>query len=113
MKKRASHLAPAFMPYLLLLPAFLLLSAILYIPIGQTMLNAFYKLDPYGNKLGWAGLENFRQIFTDADFRFAFKNTVIWTVVVVTLTLFVSFVAALFLHRQFFGRRVARAILVL
>ncbi|MGI8905701.1 MAG: carbohydrate ABC transporter permease [Candidatus Sumerlaeaceae bacterium] len=111
--RRSSHLAPAAMPYLFLLPAFLLLTLVLYVPIGQTILNAFYELDRYGNKTGWAGLANFRSTFEDTDFRFAFKNTVVWTAAVVILTLFISFVAALFLHRQFAGRRIARAILVL
>jgi multiple sugar transport system permease protein len=111
--KRGSHLAPPAMPYVLLLPAFLLLSVVLYVPIVQTMRNAFYDLDPYGNKLGWAGLANFKSTFADVDFRFAFKNTMLWTFAVVVLTLFISFVAALFLHRKFVGRRIARAILVL
>lgn len=111
--KRGNHLVPPAMPYVLLAPAFLLLALVLYVPIGQTMLNAFYDLDRYGNKIGWAGLANFRSTFGDVDFRFAFKNTLVWTIAVVLLTLFVSFVAALFLHRKFWGRRIARAILVL
>lgn len=111
--KRASHLAPPALPYLCLLPALLLLSLVLYVPIGQTVLNAFYELDRYGNKTGWAGFANFRTTMEDAEFRFAFKNTLLWTFAVVSLTLLVSFVAALFLHRKFVGRRIARAILVL
>ena len=111
--KRSSHLAPPALPYLCLLPALLLLSLVLYVPIGQTIRNAFYELDRYGNKTGWAGLANFRSTFADLDFRYAFKNTVLWTAAVVVLTLFISFVAALFLQRKFVGRRIARAILVL
>lgn len=95
------------------MPAIVLLAAVLFIPIGQTFLNAFRELDRYGNPLGPYSLNNFRQTLEDADFRRAFWNTVVWTVSIVGLTLAASLPAALALNRSFPGRRLARAILVL
>lgn len=110
---RTYRLRRALTPYLCLLPAVLLLAVVLFVPIGQTFLNAFRELDRYGNPLGGFSLNNFRQTLEDADFRRAFWNTVVWTVSVVGLTLAVSLPASLVLTRRFPGRRIARAILVL
>jgi multiple sugar transport system permease protein len=101
------------MPYLCLLPATLLVGGVLLVPIAETFINAFCTLDRYANRTGFAGLRNFRITLQDAEFRFAFWNTLIWTTAVVLLTLAVSLVASLFLNRRFPLRPVARAILIL
>lgn len=100
-------------PYLLVLPAALLAGCVLFVPIGETFLNAFCQLDRYGNRLAWAGLRNFRDTFSDSDFRSAFWNTVVWTASVVGITLVISLAASLFLNRRFALRRLSRAILIL
>lgn len=104
---------PRLLPYLCLLPAALLLGLVLYVPIAQTLVNAFYRLDRYGNREEWVGLQNFRTIFADPHFLLSLKNTLIWTIAVVLLTLLISMGIALFLHRRFPGRALARAILIL
>lgn len=103
----------SLLPYVCLAPALVLLAVVLFVPIGQTFLNAFRELDRYGNPAGGFGLQHFRQTLQDLDFRRAFWNTVVWTVSVVVLTLGISLPAALVLHRRFPGRRIARAILIL
>lgn len=103
----------AWMPYLCLLPAALLVSAVLLVPIAETCVNAFCTLDRYANRTGFAGLRNFRITLEDAEFRYAFWNTLVWTSAVVSLTLAISLVASLFLNRRFILRPVARAILIL
>lgn len=111
---KASYSGKAtLLPYVCILPALLLIVGVLYVPIGQTFVNAFSELDRYGNRTGWAGLQNFRITWGDEEFRTALWNTVVWTVCVVLFTLLISFVAALFLNQRFRGRRIARAILVL
>ncbi|MBX7245139.1 MAG: sugar ABC transporter permease [Candidatus Sumerlaeaceae bacterium] len=101
------------LPYLCLLPAVALLGAVLFVPIGATFLNAFHEMDPYGNRLAWAGWRNFELTFADQDFRRALWSTVTWTVAVVGLTLLISLVASLHLNRRFALRPLARAILIL
>ncbi|MCX7716874.1 MAG: sugar ABC transporter permease [Candidatus Sumerlaeaceae bacterium] len=103
----------AWIPYLCLLPATLLVAAVLMVPIGETCINAFCTLDRYANRTGFAGLRNFRVTLEDTEFRYAFWNTMVWTTAVVVLTLGISLVASLFLNRRFVLRPVARAILIL
>lgn len=107
------RVARGLFPYLCLLPAGALLACVLFIPIVQTCVNSVFELDRYGNRLGFAGLENYRRTLDDKDFRFAFKNTVVWTLCVVSLTLLISLITSLFLNRRFAMRRLTRAILVL
>ena len=112
-KMTTSRVSRLVFPYLCLLPAAALMGWVLLLPIARTFVNAFCELDRYGNRLSFAGLENFRLTWADEQFRFAFSNTAIWTFSVVILTLAISLPASLLLHRRFALRRVARAVLVL
>lgn len=86
---------------------------VLFIPIAQTFINSVYELDRYGNRIGYSGFSNYVTTIADPQFRFAMKNTVIWTAAVVSLTLGISLIASLFLNRKFALKRVARAVLIL
>jgi multiple sugar transport system permease protein len=111
--KSTHRLRATLFPYVCLLPSLALVTYVLFIPIGQTFINSVFELDRYGNRTAYAGLENYRITLRDSQFRFAFKNTLIWTVAVVALTLLISLIASIYLHRKFALKRLARAILVL
>ncbi|MCZ9342441.1 sugar ABC transporter permease, partial [Streptomyces sp. TRM76130] len=59
---------------LFLLPALVLLGALVVYPIGYSVIRSFY--DQSGD--GFAGLDNYRALFTDDGIRTALKNNVLW-----------------------------------
>ena len=70
-----------------------------------------------GSTITWAGLDNFAYIFKDFSFNksnlgIALKNTVLYTLATVPLTIACSLGLALVLNNKFRGRKIARAIVV-
>ncbi|CAL9512727.1 hypothetical protein SUDANB6_03679 [Streptomyces sp. enrichment culture] len=61
---------------LFLLPALVLLGALVVYPIGYSLVRSLY--DQSGD--GFAGLDNYRALFTDDGVRTALKNNVVWVV---------------------------------
>ncbi|WP_437044747.1 carbohydrate ABC transporter permease [Streptomyces sp. enrichment culture] len=61
---------------LFLLPALVLLGALVVYPIGYSLVRSFY--DQSGD--GFAGLDNYRALFTDDGVRTALKNNIVWVV---------------------------------
>ncbi|WP_030167190.1 carbohydrate ABC transporter permease [Streptomyces sp. NRRL S-813] len=61
---------------LFLLPALVLLGALVVYPIGYSIVRSFY--DSSGGH--FAGIDNYRALFTDDGIRTALKNNIIWVV---------------------------------
>ncbi|WP_369389583.1 carbohydrate ABC transporter permease [Streptomyces sp. CG1] len=61
---------------LFLLPALVLLGALVVYPIGYSLIRSFYNAS--GD--GFAGVDNYRMLFTDDGIRTALKNNVVWVV---------------------------------
>ncbi|WP_079249271.1 carbohydrate ABC transporter permease [Streptomyces sp. IMTB 2501] len=61
---------------LFLLPALVLLGALVVYPIGYSLIRSFYNAS--GD--GFAGVDNYKTLFTDDGIRTALKNNVIWVV---------------------------------
>lgn len=67
----------------------------------------------YGHVRGFSGFDNFLKIFSDPIFLQATNQTLIWTFCVVGGTLLISVPLAIILNGNFYGRSVARTILLL
>src|SRR5215470_550106 len=61
----------------------------------------------------WIGLENFAFVFTDRDFGAAFLRTLHFTFLSVGAEILLGVLVALLLNRDFVGRAIVRALLVL
>ncbi|MBQ8814911.1 MAG: sugar ABC transporter permease [Lachnospiraceae bacterium] len=60
------------------------------------------------DKLKFVGLENFVELFEDEDFWNAMKNTIIYTVTIVPLSIGISIVFAYGMNGRIFGKKVLR-----
>lgn len=100
-------------PYFLILPSFLLAAAIILWPVGEIVTLAVHDVNRFGIIKGFIGLDNFRELFADPDFFSALWRTLIWTAAVVVGTLIVSTPIALILNEDFYGRGVARVLIML
>jgi sorbitol/mannitol transport system permease protein len=66
----------------------------------------------YPQERGFAGLANFRRVFTDANMRDAVITTIILTASVVLISLVLGMLIALLLDRSFRGRGAVRTMLI-
>jgi len=100
-------------PYVLIAPAFLLAAFIILWPLFQIGEISLSNVNRFGQLKGFAGLENFAAVVSDPQFLAAGWRTVIWTVGIVAGTILVSIPVALILNEDFYGRGLARIIVML
>lgn len=100
-------------PYLLILPGFLLAAFIILWPLGQLGQISLSEVNRFGQIKGFSGLANFVNVLQDPQFLGALWRTVIWTVGIVVGTILISIPVALVLNEDFYGRGIARIIVML
>jgi multiple sugar transport system permease protein len=100
-------------PYLLILPSFVLAAFIILWPLKELIEIATHDVNRFGQLRDFSGLANFAALAGDADFIATIWRTVIWTVGVVAGTLIVSVPVSLILNDDFYGRGIARVIVML
>ncbi|MEU2222652.1 ABC transporter permease subunit [Streptomyces sp. NPDC018347] len=84
---------------LFLLPALVLLGALVVYPIGYSLVRSFY--DSSGD--GFAGVDNYRTLFTDDGIRTALRNNVVWVVFAPTVSTALGLVFAVLTERVRWG----------
>jgi multiple sugar transport system permease protein len=101
--------------YMYVLPAILVMLVVIAYPIYYTVDLSFFKTPP-GLQLRdkvFVGAENYQAILTSPVFWTVTVNTMIWTVVSTIVAFILGFGCALALNRDFFGRGILRAILII
>ncbi|MEU9402375.1 sugar ABC transporter permease [Streptomyces sp. SID4985] len=84
---------------LFLLPALVLLGALVVYPIGYSLVRSFY--DASGDHA--AGFDNYKAIFTDDGIRTALKNNIIWVVFAPTVSTALGLVFAVLTEKVRWG----------
>src|SRR5687767_5311994 len=107
---RPSRLAS---PYLLIIPSFLLAAFIILWPLKELVQIATHEVNRFGQLRDFAGAANFASLLDDPDFIVSAWRTLVWTVGVVGGALVVSAPVALVLNEDFYGRDLARVIVML
>ena len=108
------RLALAVEPYLYVLPAVLLLGALMIAPLVIGIGYAFHDitlLDPMSGD--YVGLAHFRELYDDPAFWAAARNTITWTLTSVSLQFSLGLALALLLSREFPGRTLAQMLVFL
>ena len=105
--------SPLTNPYLLILPGFLLAAFIILWPLYQLGTISLNDVNRFGQLRGLNGIENYVAVFTDPDFLGALWRTFIWTGGIVFGTLIISVPVAMILNEDFYGRSLARVIIML
>ena len=107
---RSWRRGPGRLPYLLMLPCLVVIAALLLWPLGQIAVMSLYDLDSVRQVRGdrdwpWAGLANYREILGDPFFQMVLRNTVLFALANVALTMVLGTLVGLLLHRL--GKRMA------
>ena len=99
----------------LLAPMLVIMAIVTGYPLVNTIKLAFTDARLTGRQslVKWVGLENFGYVFTDPDFAAAFLRTLHFTFLSVAVEILLGVLVALLLNRQFVGRAIVRALLVL
>lgn len=102
-----------FLPYLLTLPSLLLAAAVIFWPVWDLIQISTHDVNRFGQLREFSGLANFTELFADPDFVAALWRTGLWTVLVVGGALLLSIPVAMILNTDFYGRGLARVIIML
>ena len=96
--------------YLFLGPALLIFLVLVLLPVLFSGYLAFTNWDFTSGLKGikWIGLKNFVKLKMDKNFNFALKNTFIYTLTSVPLTLLISLMFAYFLNGRVFLQKIMR-----
>lgn len=101
------------LPWLLIAPSLLLACGVIGYPFYEIVRLSVSEVSRFGQIRGFAGWGNFQRIAEDPIFRDALLRTLVWTACVVGGTILASIPVALVLREDFFGRGVARTIIML
>ncbi len=96
-----------------LLPALIFMIIVTQLPFVVTIITSFMDWNAYyPDERGFAGVDNFRRVLTDANTRQAILVTILLTAAVVLISLLLGLGIALLLDRRFRGRGVVRTMMI-
>ncbi len=101
------------LPYLLILPSLVLAFWIIGYPVYDVANTSLHVVNRFGQVKDFAGLANFRSLFADPLFLPCLWRTLVWTLTVVGGTVLLSVPIAMILNDDFYGRGLARIIIML
>ncbi|TPK91302.1 MULTISPECIES: sugar ABC transporter permease [unclassified Mesorhizobium] len=102
-----------FLPYLLTLPSLFLAAIVIFWPVWDLIQISTHDVNRFGQLREFSGFANFAELFADPDFVAALWRTGLWTVLVVGGALLLSIPVAMILNMDFYGRGLARVIVML
>ncbi|TPI11402.1 sugar ABC transporter permease [Mesorhizobium sp. B4-1-3] len=102
-----------FLPYLLTLPSLLLAAVVIFWPVWDLIQISTHDVNRFGQLREFSGMANFSALAADPDFAAALWRTGLWTVLVVGGALLLSVPVAIILNTDFYGRGLARVIIML
>jgi multiple sugar transport system permease protein len=104
----------ALLGVLLILPAVVLIGAVILYPLAYNVYLSFTEVPLNPNRSPqWVGLSNYVDLLTSGQFWSAFSTTALFTVGSTVLSTVVGLAVALLFDRQFRGRRLVRGLVLL
>jgi len=106
--------SPQAIPYLLLLPAILVILAVVLVPLLVSFYTSFtgYNLTKPATLFQLVGFRNYERILTSPDFWWAFARTVGFITIALNLEMALGLGLALLVNRITFGQRTLRTIMM-
>lgn len=101
-----------FLPWLLLLPTLIILIVFLYWPTIDTFRLSLYRVAFLGLKKTFVGLANYREVFTNPEYRRIFWNTAVFSGAVVFFSMAVGLFLSVLVNQKIGGKRFYRLFLI-
>jgi multiple sugar transport system permease protein len=99
----------AFWGYAMIAPGLIGLLVFYIWPMLQTFYFSFTEWGPFGDAV-WTGLANYRELFHGPEFLMALRNTLVYTVLSVSITEAIALVLAVLLNQKLRGMSVYRTL---
>ncbi|PYE25925.1 carbohydrate ABC transporter membrane protein 1 (CUT1 family) [Rhizobium sp. PP-F2F-G20b] len=101
-------------PVLLLLPAFVVLAAVVLLPLLLSLYSSFtpFRLTRPATLWVWAGFRNYERILSDGVFWAAFVRTIVLLTIALNLEMLLGLGLALLVNKATRGKRVLRTIMM-
>jgi multiple sugar transport system permease protein len=96
--------------YIMITPTILGLVILNIIPIIQTIYLSFFKSGAFGKGNIYIGLKNYEKMFSDIQTWYAVRNTLVYTLIVVPLTIAIALLIAVALNKRIRGKGLYRTI---
>ncbi len=109
---KSSKFNNPLLPYVLLLPTFLILFLFLFYPAFETFRLSLFKVHPFSGVGKFAGFYNFKKIFTNPEYLSSFWKSMIFAIAVVVAGLAFSLTVAILLNQKLKGIRIYRSFLI-
>lgn len=100
------------LPYILLIPTFLILIVFLFYPAIETFRLSLFKVHPWTGATKWVGIDNFIKIFTNPDYIDSFILSAFFALAVIFFGLIFSLLIAILLNKKIAGIRFYRTFLI-
>jgi multiple sugar transport system permease protein len=97
-------------PVVLLAPAYALLLVLVVVPVIIVVVLSLFDYDPLLGTADFVGLDNFTRVLGSEQFRQALRNTAVYMVLTVPVTLLVSLLIALGIHSLRWGGTLWRSV---
>lgn len=107
-----SYFKNKWLPYLLLLPTFVVLIVFLFYPAAETFRLSFYRVQAFGIRKKFAGLGNFIGLLHNSDYVDSFLLSLLFSACVVVIGLFLSLLIAILLNQKLKGIKIYRSLLL-
>ncbi len=106
--------SPRAVPYLLLLPAIVVILSVILVPLLVSLWSSFtpYMLTQPSSLYRFVGLRNYQRLWGNADFWWAFGRTLIFITVALNLEMVFGLLLALLVNRITNGQRVIRTVMM-
>lgn len=101
------------LPYLLLLPCFLVVIILYGYPMVLTFINSFNRVNLLTGSSDFIGLTNYKAIFNDTQFYKSLSVTVKYTIITVFLKIFLGFLLAYLLSSNIFAKKQFRFLVLI
>jgi multiple sugar transport system permease protein len=106
--------SPRAVPYLLLLPALMVILAVVLLPLVVSLYSSFtgYVLTRPATLFQWVGFRNYQRLWSNADFWWAFLRTLIFITIALNLEMLLGLGLALLVNQITFGQRAIRTVMM-
>ncbi len=106
--------SPRATPYLLLLPAIIVILGVVLVPLVVSFWTSFtsYNLTKPATLFQFVGLRNYERLFGNADFWWAFARTIIFITIALNLEMVLGLGLALLINKVTWGQRTLRTIMM-
>jgi len=94
--------------FLLILPLLVIMLFLSIYPTCVVLKTSFYERSLFSREGEWIGIQNYRWLLGSSEFWTSMRHSLIWTGGNIILQIILGLVVALLLHKDFWGRNIAR-----